>query len=233
MTNQEYNSRFDARLAANKSVVPNNLYGKNIIAIGDSMVQGHSLSDAQTWLALIANRNDMTHTNEGPNGAYMANVQYGGVDNSVYQKLCVSGSAMYISDAELEAADYIVIYAGTNDCQNNVTLGDTSSTDPDEYSGAINLICQALQTRATQARLCFFTPMLRNGIEDRCATYINRLKELAAKYSIPVFDNGAESGICWSSSAIRTRYTLDDTYHLNPAGMEYVSYKYEAFLRTI
>lgn len=52
----------------------NILYGKKLVAIGDSMVQGFTLSDAynQTWLSKIAARNGMKHKNYGMNGTSLA-----------------------------------------------------------------------------------------------------------------------------------------------------------------
>ena len=211
----------------------NYLYNKKIMAVGDSMVRGHSLSLTQTWLHKIGERNSMTTDNRGYNGAYMTNRQYAGKDNSVYQKVCVSTSDFYISNADMASYDYILVFAGTNDCQGNVTIGDTNSSDPLEFNGALNLICQGLQSRAPQAHIAFITPYLREGIESRSQNYIDAIKNVCAKYSIPVFDNGKDGSICWSSSAIKSTLTLDDTYHLNEKGMEYVSYKYEHFIRGI
>lgn len=50
------------------------LHGKKLVAIGDSMVQGLSLSDAanQTWVSKIASRNGMRHKIYGMNGAALS-----------------------------------------------------------------------------------------------------------------------------------------------------------------
>jgi len=99
----------------------------------------------------------------------------------------------------------------------------------------LNLICQTLQTRAPTSKIAFITPYLRAGIESRCENYITAIKTVCRKYSIPVFDNGANGGICWTSSAIREALTLGgtDTFHLNEEGMKYVASKYAAFLRSL
>ena len=211
----------------------NYLYQKKIMAVGDSMVQGHNLSSDKVWLSKIAVRNNMTADNRGKNGAFMSNRQYGGQDNSVYQKLCVPASEFYISTEDLSSCNYILIYAGTNDCEVSITIGELDSINPSEFCGALNLICQALQSRAPRAHIGFITPYLREGKESRCQNYVDAIKNVCAKYSIPVFDNAKDGSICWSSTAIKTALTLNDTYHLNEAGMDFVSLKYEQFLRSI
>ena len=219
-----------------KEVIKNYLYSKKILAVGDSMVQGHSLSDSknQTWLAKIAIRNNMTRYNKGTNGAKLAKIEYNGTtDNSVFSKICESNTSQYISDDLLSTLDYILIYAGTNDIQNDVQIGDIDSNIATEFCGAINSICKNLQSRAPKAHIGFISPQLRAGIEQKCQTYIDALKKVCAKYSIPVYDQGLNSGICWSNANLKNALTLNDTYHLNENGMEFISYKYEAFLRSI
>lgn len=226
----------DAIEGVKKEVIKNYLYSKKILAVGDSMVQGHSLSDSknQTWLAKIAIRNNMTRYNKGTNGAKLAKIEYNGTtDNSVFSKICESNTSQYISDDLLSTLDYILIYAGTNDIQNDVQIGDIDSNIATEFCGAINSICKNLQSRAPKAHIGFISPQLRAGIEQKCQTYIDALKKVCAKYSIPVYDQGLNSGICWSNANLKNALTLNDTYHLNENGMEFISYKYEAFLRSI
>ena len=215
----------------------NYLYGKKIVAIGDSMVAGHSIPDSSgnTWLAKIAIRNNMTRYNRGTNSAFMSKNAYSGnnTDYSVYSKVCESETSQYIQDSELNTADYIVVYAGTNDCANQTTIGNVDSTTNTEFCGALNAICSTLQTRAPKAHICFITPMLRANIEARCWNYINAIKDVCKKYSIPVYDQGANCGICWTNAEIKQALCLNDSFHLNVDGMEFISYKYEGFLRQI
>ena len=235
-TNDAINDANDAIEGVKKEVIKNYLYSKKILAVGDSMVQGHSLSDSknQTWLAKIAIRNNMTRYNKGTNGAKLAKIEYNGTtDNSVFSKICESNTSQYISDDLLSTLDYILIYAGTNDIQNDVQIGDIDSNIATEFCGAINSICKNLQSRAPKAHIGFISPQLRAGIEQKCQTYIDALKKVCAKYSIPVYDQGLNSGICWSNANLKNALTLNDTYHLNENGMEFISYKYEAFLRSI
>lgn len=211
---------------------PEHLLGKTLMAVGDSLVYGHTLGPTRAWPALVGADLGMEVDNRGTNGARMANYQYNSKDNSVYQKVCVSTSEFYISTADLQAAEVIIIYAGTNDCNHSITIGDVDSTDPLEFCGAINLICQELQTRAPQSKIAFITPYKRAGVEAQCQEYIDAILAVCDKYSIPVFDNGKNGGICWSNAAITGAMALD-TFHLNDAGMKYVSTKYESFIQSL
>ena len=196
----------------------NRLFGKKIIAIGDSMVQGHSISPDEGWLAMIASRNNMTYINYGINGRYMTNKTYN-------EKLGVVDSFQ-----DMEDADYIVVFAGTNDAGNDVTIGDDASINPAEFKGALNIICDGLLTKYPTKHIMFITPYLR---DERYPAYIEAIETICEKYSIPVFNNAKNGGICWSNAAQVEALTLNDNLHLNLAGLEYASYKYEAFLRTL
>lgn len=200
----------------------NYLYGKKIVAIGDSMVQGHSLSDAanQTWLAKLANRNNMTRVNYGINGTYLSNKLYGTYDGAVIRYTQMANDA-----------DYIIVFAGANDARNSgVPMGTDDSTDNTTFKGALNVLCDGLITKYPNKKIGFITPYLRDA---NYPAYIEAIKTICKKYSIPVFDNSEKGGVCWTNSAQLTSITLNDTYHLNEAGMDYASYKYEAFIRSL
>jgi lysophospholipase L1-like esterase len=208
----------------------NYLYNKTIMACGDSMVAGHSLGINGSWVKKIADRNEMTMYNLGTNGATLSNHQYAGTDNSVYSKICDPNSPLYINDNQMATFDYILIFAGTNDASRNITLGQPTSTNSEEFYGALNLICEALHTRAPLAKVGFITPYKRNSTY---VNYINAICEICNEYSIPVFDNSKNGGIEWGNAAQMQALTLGDNLHLNATGLEFASYKYESFMRTL
>ena len=240
IASQDATARVSSELASSRfagvftirEAKPEHMLGKTLMAVGDSLVYGHTLGPARAWPALVGADLGMEVDNRGTNGARMANYQYNSKDNSVYQKVCVSTSEFYISTEDLQAAEVIIIYAGTNDCNHSIAIGDVDSTDPLEFCGAINLICKELQTRAPQSKIAFITPYKRAGIEAQCQQYIDAILAVCDKYSIPVFDNGKNGGICWSNAAITGAMALD-TFHLNDAGMKYVSTKYESFIQSL
>lgn len=196
------------------------LYGKKIVAIGDSMVQGHSIAKDKGWLAMIAQRNNMTYVNYGINGTFMTNKLY---DN---HKGIIDRYVNMDNDA-----DYVVIFAGTNDAAANVTIGENNSNNPSEFKGALNLLCQGLLTKYPKGKILFISPYLRN---ENYRKYVQALHDICEdKYSIKVHDNIKHGGICWNNQAQVEALTLKDTLHLNLVGMEYASYKYEETLKTL
>ena len=210
----------------------NYLYKKKLIAIGDSMVYGHTLGPDRSWVKIISGRNKMTEVNLGKNGCFMCDVDAGDRDDSVYRRLCVSGSPLYVSDEVLENCDYFLVFAGTNDISQSIEIGEEGSEDPTNFTGAVNLICQTLQTRIPAAHIGFITPYLRKGKEQKTNQFIDVIENVCSKYSIPVFNNAKNGGICWSNDKIVSTLTLD-SYHLNDLGMQFCSLKYESFLKSI
>ena len=219
-----YGSILDKKLLAYPtiaSIQPNPLNGKVLATIGDSMVKGHSLPANQVWDSLIANRNGMTNFNYGINGTQLTN------DNGFGQSVLNRFSGMTSS------ADYIGVFAGTNDDVANVAIGaDTDSYSAGQltFKGALNDLCSGLITKYPDKKIFFITPYFRRV---QTQNYITAIITIAKKYSIPVFDNWTNGGVCWSNSTQVSAITLGDTYHLNQAGMYFVATKYEAFLRSL
>jgi lysophospholipase L1-like esterase len=203
----------------------NPLAGKKIVAIGDSMVYGHTIAADKTWLALIAERNGMTFVNYGSNGRYMTHNPRG-TDNR-YDGVCDVFQNM---DND---ADYVLVFAGTNDIQQNFTIGDEDSTDSSEFFGALNAITDGLQAKYPTAKIAFITPYARAGLKERCKKFRDAICVACERGGIPVFDNIKNGGINWDVAAQLTAYTLNDTYHLNEQGMDMASRKYEKFLKQI
>jgi len=206
-----------AQLDALASSVAGPLFGKKLVAIGDSMVRGHTLIVAEGWLALIAGRNAGTYVNAGINGTFLTNRLYNGQQGVVERYTTLPNDA-----------DYVLVFAGTNDAANLVTLGAANSTDPAEFNGALNVLLAGLITKYPAKKIGFITPYRRNA---NYPAYADAIKARCAEHGVPVFDNITEGGVDWTNAAQRAAITLDDTYHLNAAGMAYVSTKYENWMR--
>ena len=199
-----------------------NIYGKKFGVLGDSMVAGHSLSFSQTWAAKLGLRNNMTVVNYGINGTLIT--PDGGGDSMLERY-----SAM---DDDCE---YVCVFGGTNDQTSAIPIG----LDDDSYAnggteetfkGALNDLCDGLLTKYPDKKIFFITPYRRN---TTIVNYVDAIKAICLKYSIPVFDNYTNGGVCWSNSAQVTALTLGNTNHLNEDGHEYASYKYEAFMNAL
>ena len=210
----------------------NILQGKKLVVIGDSMVQGHCLSDEkkQTWVAKIAERNGMRHKNYGINGTALAY-------QDVYDGECPREQSVVGRYASMDDdADYILVFSGTNDIHNAVPLGEDDSTDPATFKGALNFLCEKLIEKYPTGKIGFitpYTPPYDMGAWRLAPLYVDAIVQICARHSISVFDNSKNGGINWTNQTHVAALTLGDTTHLSEAGMEFVSTRYEAFLRSL
>jgi len=185
----------------------NNLYQKDIGINGDSMAYGHTIPN-DGWGKLLSDKHDMAYTNDAINGSWLTNGA--GSSNPLIDRY----SAM--SDDH----DIVIIWVGTNDAHAGVSLGVNTSTDNAEFYGALNNLCDGLLTKYPTKKLLFITPMNRAAIEN--ITYVDAMIEICQKFNIEVFDAYRESGISFDNTAQYNALTLQDTYHLNAAGMQYI-----------
>ena len=206
-----------------KNTNQNRLSGKKIVAIGDSMTYGHSVTGERNWLGKIAVRNKMTYVNYGRNGCYLSYNVAGGTYPPE-----ISVVARY--GAMDDDADYILVFAGTNDASAGIEIGTEDSKDNKTFMGALNEICEGLQTKYPKGKIGFITPYRRSV---QTVKYVNAIETVCAKYGIPVFNNIKNGGINFANVKQKEALTLGDSLHLNEAGMEFASWKYEAFLRTM
>lgn len=207
----------------NSKLVTNYLVGKKLVVGGDSMVKGHTLADYQTWLSKLANRNLMVYDNQGINGNRLTDT--GGTGECLATRFSTFDSN----------ADYVLIFIGTNDAQNSVSIGTDTDTGVATFKGALNTLCAGLLNKYPSKKIGFITPYQRkNGSIPDHIPYIEAIKTICKLYSIPVFDNYTNGGVYWTNTAQLSALVLpSDTYHLNETGMEYASYKYEHFLRSL
>ncbi len=115
-------------------------------------------------------------------------------------------------------SDLIFVLGGTNDWGGQVKIGTIDDTsDENTFCGAVNKLCTALTTGDySNAKIVFGTPIHR-ATENEDITYeeyCNAIKEVCAKYDIPVIDLYNNSGI---TSDNANEY-LSDGVHPNIQG---------------
>lgn len=213
------------------------LYGKKIVAIGDSMVYGHTLGVDKVWLSEISRIYNMNSLNLGINGATLSRFGGNNPENAVWQRICNPDSSKYISDEVLSDADYVVIFAGTNDYVQNELVGTVETDIRNEWSviGATNLICQNLQERCPNAKICFITPynITLGNHENNTFDYVNAIIKGCELNSVPVFNNFTYGGINFYVQNMASDLTMGDGCHLNEKGHKYVSNKYSSFFEQL
>ena len=201
------------------------LQGKTLLAIGDSFVKGHTLTEDQTWVSKIALRNGMTPYIHATNGVSLAYASG--------QSATALVQALGTITSQVSVADYIIVLIGHNDANPDlnggtaIPIGENTDTRNTTFKGALNQTISALLDAYPTAKLLFLTPFNRRGIEE---PYAEAMKEVCGNWCVPCFDNYHSSGICFQSDAQAGVYELSDSLHLNEAGQERISRLYESIL---
>lgn len=199
----------------------NKLYDKKIVAIGDSMVEGASIYPQYSWINRIHDNDLANVINYGQNGTCIT------FDNS-------NGLSILNRYNDMDSdADYICVFGGTNDYAANVAIGsdtDSFSGGQETFKGALNDLCDGLQTKYPIGKIMFITPYAINTL---ILPYITAIVDICKLHSIYVFNNEEIGGISWTNTAQKTALRLGDAYHLNEEGMLFASYKYSAKLKEL
>lgn len=181
------------------SYLSNEYYGKKVNWIGDSIVDGPDFDEMVCeYFGLIKD------TEYGINGSTIA----------VKESDITNRTPISIRYAEMsDDADVIVVSAGTNDYQYDHTpFGQLGDTTYYTFYGALDVLCRGLIAKYPRKLIFFTTPIKRNQGETASSTreldtaqdvqnglgkylsdYAQAIKEVCAKYSIPVCDLYSES----------------------------------------
>lgn len=212
-------------------------FGKTYAALGDSITYGYIPRNSPGWnngngrlrsYARIAAGNlGMNFYNYGISGNFLSH-------NSSGTGMCERYVDM------VDTADLITFMGGTNDVRNNVQLGTFADRGTTTYYGALHTLIQGLYTKyiasvdtsvGCKKQIVALTPIklldkskssLANTIENNANVlyqwdgWIDAVKEVAAFYSIPVFDAYNLSGI--NPHLDRTLHGFDGDYtgYYNP-----------------
>lgn len=78
-----------------------------------------------------------------------------------------------LQNVDMRCVDVVTIFAGTNDCNSNVVIGNNDSANDMEYAGAMNTIANVLLTAFPQLTIVFITPIVRYWATRSEATNAN------------------------------------------------------------
>lgn len=215
----------------------NRLYNAKMLVLGDSMAYGHSLSRSDVWDSLIASRNNMTLINLAQNGKFYTRNQFiNGVVTPYTQEQLDGGQVDNIGLVDMinnltAQTDYIVIFCGTNDTYQHVTLGSFGDDNYTSFYGCLNKTFSSIITKYPTENILIITPYPRTTNYTNDMNYINAINEVAKFYCIPVY-NTYEANLCVKNTAQANSLMLDDT-HLNATGQLRQSYKFESQLKLL
>ena len=213
--------------------------GLKINFLGDSITEGHGASskDATYWSVLGKNT-----------GAIVRGYGVGGTRFAIKKE--PSANPRHDLDFLMRAkemdkdADAVVVFGGTNDFgHGDAPLGNPDDNTPYTFWGACNTICEMLLTRFPKSQIVFMGPLHRSVEDDPCGShksapvatlyeYVDIMKTVTRKYSIPFLDLMAVSGIAPRVPVLKEMY-IPDGLHPNDAGHEKIAAKLKGFLETL
>ena len=191
-----------------KSIPVHPLYGKKIGIIGDSYVRNHRDPIEYTWHYKFAQKYGMQYYNYGKNG------------NCIALDLKQWGTGMYKRYQDMnDSLDYIVIIAGHNDASGNRI----DSIGMPLFKERLGILLSGLRTKYPNGQIFFITPWRCENFQGSMRQQvIEAIKEVCAKYDVPVFDTSRDSNIESDSFDFRKKYFQGgkgtDTAHLNAKG---------------
>lgn len=215
-------------LFANHLVPSKALYGKSILAFGDSYVNGHTMNYYHVWYSLLARKNYGYYYQCGHNGAGLC------------RSSAVASLLTLVSELDTEADIYFMV-CGRNDSSMNVLIGESSDTFNPEtdmegentsttnttasFMGGLNYMYNYVIEKHPSAKMVAVTPWSFTPLDsvtsglDSC-DYIEAIKRISQKWGIPCYNASQDGGIHVQSEAFRTLYFLSSTdqSHLNKDG---------------
>ena len=204
-----------------KNIYNNRWSQKSWLTLGDSITK------ANGYQPIVKERLGFSKVdNKGINGQTMA---YQNTNKSTY----------YIGkNINYKEYDLVTIFIGTNDFRYNKKLGKLSNNQYDEttFIGAYQLLIEKILKSNKDIDLVLITPLQRskdgydinftNEAGCKLIDYVNAIKDLGKKYSLPVLDLYSNSGFTNNTISVYTR----DNLHPNEKGYKIIAQKIYSFL---
>jgi len=209
------------------------LYGKTLIALGDSLFYGNKLGNEATWINKLGKKHNMTVYNHGINGNTVA------MPGSESKKI-----PMCVRYADMEnGADYVVFIGGANDKTHNVPIGDNDSIDPHTFKGALNTVITGLIRKYPKAKMLFMTNYQRWPSENNLGLheidYVVAMEEICHKFAIPCFNNFYNAGISFYNKDLLfwidegLALGLPENHHFTNEAYDWLLNKYENLIKAL
>ena len=204
--------------------------GKKMTCVGDSITAGSGTTKTY-WSIIDETLKPLSMTGMGVGGSCVSATSDYGTSNSPLIRRYTS----------IPESDIITIYMGTNDYGHETPMGTIDDMEDKSFYGALNVIIPGIQKAHPDAQLVWITPTHRygfgtskilgtkftydylpNGRGYSLGDYVDVIKEVCEKYSVPVIDLFALSGMDPSLSEVRSTY-MPDGLHPNAAGHEKIA----------
>lgn len=214
-----------------------NLSNKTIAFLGDSITEGVGASiPSNKYVSVFSKKTNTKVLNYGISGTRIA-PQRNPSANKMWDKDFISR----VPEME-KNVDVVVVFGGTNDFgHGDAPFGILSDTESTTFCGACDYLMKILIEKYPSKTIIFMTPLHRLaeeyminqiGIERKPLTeYVSIIRKKAEKYSIPVLDLFALSGMQPNIEAQNVFYFVDGV-HPNDEGHSRIAEKLKNFLET-
>ncbi len=213
------------------------LSGKIISFLGDSITEGHSVTDIPNcrYDHIIGKSTGAKEThNYGIGGTRIAHQSR--PSEKPRWDLCFCGRAY---DME-PASDVIIVFGGTNDYgTGDAPFGTLTDSCPDTYCGGVDFLMRILKELYPNAKIVFLTPLRRQNDEMPATKqgkplwdYCRVIEQKGQEYGIPVLNLYEALDINPNLEYDRLAYTADGL-HLNDIGHGMLAQCVLAFLRKL
>lgn len=166
-----------------------------------------------------------------------------GVAGSTYSKADGRTDSAVERVADIKDQGLVVVWFGVNDFHYGRPLGEFNNGDVSTVYGAVDNVLDTLISNNVTAKIMVMTPMKNHGYKTSPDSftknsvglyqidYVNAIKQVADKYSLPVLDMYAESGIAAFNDTQASQYLMDGL-HPNQAGEYRVAKRVVDFVRS-
>ena len=227
--NYDWNVHFKLKIAgANRDTKSAYKFGRGAVTFfGDSITVANNVD--RPWTAIVANDLNTSATKNGWSGTTYTS---GSREHSAVDRV-----------DEITNQDLVVVEFGVNDFHYGRPLGKFGDTDTSKFYGALDFVYNKLITNNPTAKFVIMTPMKNHGYGTSPDSftensdghyqidYVNAIKQVADKYSLPVLDMYANSGISAMNETHNKKY-LFDGLHPNQEGSFIVASKVIGFINS-
>ena len=230
---------YNTDISVKTNVVVNNDYSisplvnKTWVALGDSLTDSITLDGGKNYVDFIAYEVGCNTINMGYGGSgFLKNA-----NNKYYKR---------VSQIPVET-DVITVFGSFNDFEyiaNSLGTADDAATDnPTTLGSAMNKFITDLYARCPDINIGFISPISwkwynpynKDENTTKSESYVNLLKDVAKKWSIPFLDLFHEANIRIWDNEISRQYTKnnDGTHLTEVAHKKYIYKKVKTFLESI
>lgn len=133
-----------------------------------------------------------------------------------------------------ESLDLIGVLGGINDFWLNVPLGKFEDRTSETFYGALHILYSSLAGKYAGKKLFIITCLdssVKNPSGVALSDWVKAQREVAAYYSIPIFDLNTESGI--STKIEAQKNLIPDGLHPSQKGADLISKRIRAFIKNV